>query len=391
MVAHLRRVSIALVVLSLASSLGLAAPAPADEAGDKEEVQATVLYEVGMKALDEKRYEAAAHTFDEAYRLYGDVILLWNAARAHHLGGKLEAARERYNACLAIDEFPADKRQKIADYLVQIALAQKASAETPAPPPADPESSAPAEKTPPQPLPDVEEPTEPATTPATKSARRQGWSFHLGLGLSPVSASLSGTVQDISGPGPGLQALFPQTEPKRFQAAADLDGNAGTFLLGVGYGWSDRLDVTFEYLVQNLGGPAADLTLTRPSGQEVAATLAPIDISMSLLAPGVLWVFDSIDAYAGASLGLAWAQAVQEGSKTTSQPGLGLALSLGQDWRLSESWIVGVSARAIFAKCNFREPYPWHVVAKDVPIAGQMPDASFGQTSFVLMGTATYD
>ena len=105
--------------------------------------------DIAMAANKEGRYDVAARTFDEANRMYPHVTLTWNAARAYHNGGELEAARDRYRTCLTIDALPTDKREQALNYLVEVEIALRKAEEappTPRPPspPADEDIKPPA-------------------------------------------------------------------------------------------------------------------------------------------------------------------------------------------------------------------------------------------------------
>lgn len=67
-----------------------AAPAHAQEAGA--EARAKQLFVIGAQLFEAGRYEAAAEVFEEAYRLSGRHLLLYNIASARERQGKLDAA-----------------------------------------------------------------------------------------------------------------------------------------------------------------------------------------------------------------------------------------------------------------------------------------------------------
>ncbi len=95
------------------------------------QAEVNALYEEAMAAMETKDFATAAARFDAAYALSKSPVLLWNAARAHHKGEAFDQAKARYNMCLAIDDFPADKRQQAAQYLVDIELELKRRSEPP--------------------------------------------------------------------------------------------------------------------------------------------------------------------------------------------------------------------------------------------------------------------
>ena len=86
------------------------------------EQEAMRLHDVGVAALAEKRYHDAAEAFEAAYALDPAPELLWNHARARHLGGELERARELYREFIHRDDAPPDLRVKANEHLVAIAL-----------------------------------------------------------------------------------------------------------------------------------------------------------------------------------------------------------------------------------------------------------------------------
>ncbi|MEE2779522.1 MAG: hypothetical protein VYE15_03290 [Myxococcota bacterium] len=171
-------------LLLICLSLSLLGVQPSARAADKEEKarqQAKVLYEVGMTAVEEGRFSDAANTFDQAYRLHPNVILLWNAARAHHRAEQFEKARDRYRTCLAEEDLPPKRRQQAADHMVEVELALRKVKPTPPPeetppppplePPPSPTPSNDAEPPPPPPAPTEQQPAPPPPAPeAEKSA-----------------------------------------------------------------------------------------------------------------------------------------------------------------------------------------------------------------------------
>ena len=127
-----------------------------EEQEEQRKQEARLLYRIAMKANEEGRFDVAARTFDEANRLYGHITLVWNAARAYHNGGELQAARARYRECLEDDQLPSDKRTKAVDYLVEVELALRK------PPAPDPAPTAPVEESPPAPAQKEPEPAAPS-------------------------------------------------------------------------------------------------------------------------------------------------------------------------------------------------------------------------------------
>ena len=100
-----------------------APPAAERSAAPDGRAQAKELYNFAMADMEAGRYHRAAVSFDHAYTLYPNHVLLWNAARAHHSAGNYALARERYLSCLTVADFPLQRRERAAHYLVEVELA----------------------------------------------------------------------------------------------------------------------------------------------------------------------------------------------------------------------------------------------------------------------------
>lgn len=107
-------VLVALAVLGLASAPTLAAERP---------VGAETLHEKALAAMEDKRYAEAAELFHAAFALDPAPELLWNEARARHLAGELERARELYKAFIERDDAPSSLRGRANDAIVEITRA----------------------------------------------------------------------------------------------------------------------------------------------------------------------------------------------------------------------------------------------------------------------------
>lgn len=106
----------------LGAFLGLVAvPAPAVSAQTPSPAdQAAALYESGMKAMEEKRYAAAAEAFEKAYALDRDPVLVWNIGYAREMQGELAVAKQRYTEFLAHEDVPGKLRTKASERIVAI-------------------------------------------------------------------------------------------------------------------------------------------------------------------------------------------------------------------------------------------------------------------------------
>jgi len=96
-------------------------------------VGAAALHEKAQAAMQGQHYQEAAELFHAAFQLDPAPELLWNEARARHLGGDLERARELYKQFIERDDAPASLRGRANDSIVEITLAL---AQRQAPPPA---------------------------------------------------------------------------------------------------------------------------------------------------------------------------------------------------------------------------------------------------------------
>lgn len=108
------------LLAALAALAVLAAPT-ATWAGDPE--GAEKLHAKAQTAMSEQRYADAAELFHAAFELDPAPELLWNEARARHLAGELERARELYKEFIQRDDAPAALRGRANDSIVEITLA----------------------------------------------------------------------------------------------------------------------------------------------------------------------------------------------------------------------------------------------------------------------------
>lgn len=83
---------------------------------------AAQLHAKAQSAMQDKRYTDAAELFHAAYVLDNAPELLWNEARARHMAGALEKARELYKQFIERDDAPAALRGRANDSIVEITL-----------------------------------------------------------------------------------------------------------------------------------------------------------------------------------------------------------------------------------------------------------------------------
>lgn len=124
-----------------AAALPAAAQAPEGAPpADAESTTARVerLYLEGVALYKESKFRAALEKFDEAYALFPDPNLLYNAGRSLEALGELDAARARFERCAASPDVAADLKDKAHKRLAAIQEAQANSAAVVEPPPDDP-------------------------------------------------------------------------------------------------------------------------------------------------------------------------------------------------------------------------------------------------------------
>ena len=129
-----------LAIWGLGAALCAVRPAPAFAQDDR----AREIFENGRILYAEGRYEPARLAFEEAYRLSGRHVLLYNIASCHEKLGELQAAVDtlnRYRAFARADERD-ELEQRVAALEAELAAAPVAS-DAPAPAPSSPEDPAP--------------------------------------------------------------------------------------------------------------------------------------------------------------------------------------------------------------------------------------------------------
>jgi len=110
--------------LRLAASLALVTllAGAGARAAERPVLGAEELHEKAQAAMAEQRYAEAAELFHAAFALDPAPELMWNEARARHLAGELERARDVYKAFIERDDAPAALRGRANDAIVQITL-----------------------------------------------------------------------------------------------------------------------------------------------------------------------------------------------------------------------------------------------------------------------------
>lgn len=101
------------IALTLVAATAALALGPAGAAGPQRNPQmAAQLYELGVQAVNEKRYGEAARAFEKAYTLDPMPILLFNAARAHDMDNNLKYAYARYDELKTLPGTTAEQRRE---------------------------------------------------------------------------------------------------------------------------------------------------------------------------------------------------------------------------------------------------------------------------------------
>jgi tetratricopeptide (TPR) repeat protein len=115
--AYLRSALITAAIVALFASL--AAPA-ARAAEPTREARAATLRDQATAAFDAGKYAEAARLFLEAYESFPNGWLLYNAARAQHNAGELQAALDSYRLFIGSPESDAEYRERASQYIIEI-------------------------------------------------------------------------------------------------------------------------------------------------------------------------------------------------------------------------------------------------------------------------------
>lgn len=106
------RVLAVCLALCLVSSSARAAENPVGGAAQ--------LHAKALEAMQAQRYGEAAELFHAAYELDSAPELLWNEARARHMAGELERARDLYKQFIERDDAPSSLRGRASDSILEI-------------------------------------------------------------------------------------------------------------------------------------------------------------------------------------------------------------------------------------------------------------------------------
>lgn len=180
-------------------------PKPVENPTPKDMARAKELYDNGKGLYEEGSYEGAAFAFEEAYKLSGDINVLYNVSLAYDRAGDFEKALRflEYYRALAPESERAALSEKVESLKTRLEKQKEAEAETGGP-------DDPSEPT---------EPTEPTTPPPpTTGTDDEGT---VDDGLPKVFTPVVGVLAGVGAIGFGLGIGFGVSSLNKTRAAED--------------------------------------------------------------------------------------------------------------------------------------------------------------------------